>query len=249
MASALSRGRWALAAVSALAAVTVLVVLSARAEARAVPAPKPPTLTESWNGRVLERTVARRAPRRSAPRVAVLAPTAPFAGGGTTLLITRLATVDGERWAEVLLPVRPNGRRGWVPLDLLRVSRNPYRITIDLSARRLTLYRGGRRVHRAMVAVGKPGTPTPVGNRFAVAEAIRTNTPGAFLGPIVFALTGYSRTLNEFAGGNGRVAVHGTSVPSLIGSAASHGCVRMHNRDVLRLARVVRAGTPVSIRR
>ena len=53
---------------------------------------------------------------------------------------------------------------------------------------------------------------------------------------------------NEFAGGNGRVAVHGTSEPDLIGTSASHGCVRVSNADILRLARLVRPGTPVAIR-
>jgi lipoprotein-anchoring transpeptidase ErfK/SrfK len=63
----------------------------------------------------------------------------------------------------------------------------------------------------------------------------------------VMPLTGFSQTLNEYAGGDGRVAIHGTSVPSLIGTAASHGCVRMRNADVRRLARLVRPGTPVAI--
>ena len=61
-------------------------------------------------------------------------------------------------------------------------------------------------------------------------------------------LTGFSETLNEFAGGNGRVAIHGTSLPSLIGTQASHGCMRMHNGDIVRLARLAAPGTPVAIR-
>ena len=96
--------------------------------------------------------------------------------------------------------------------------------------------------------MGAPGTPTPTGRTFAIAELVRTNHPGAFLGPIVLPLTGYSETLNEFAGGNGRVAIHGTSLPGLIGSAVSHGCMRMRNADVVRLAKAARPGTPVSIR-
>ena len=101
---------------------------------------------------------------------------------------------------------------------------------------------------RAGVAIGKSGTPTPRGPDFAVAEVVTTNNPGGFLGPVVMPLTGYSETLNEFAGGNGRVAVHGTSAPGLIGTRASHGCVRMTNASILRLARFAHAGTPVSIR-
>ena len=101
---------------------------------------------------------------------------------------------------------------------------------------------------RAPVAIGEAGTPTPTGPLFAIAERIPTNLPQGFLGPFVFALTGYSETLNEFAGGDGRVAIHGTSLPELIGTRASHGCIRMRNADVVRLSRLVRAGTPVAIR-
>ena len=98
------------------------------------------------------------------------------------------------------------------------------------------------------MAVGKPGTETPRNDHFAIAELIRTHTPGAFLGPIVMPITGYSERLNEFAGGNGRVAIHGTSLPELIGTAVSNGCIRMYNRDIARVARIARPGTPLKIR-
>ncbi|MBM3697897.1 MAG: L,D-transpeptidase [Actinobacteria bacterium] len=52
----------------------------------------------------------------------------------------------------------------------------------------------------------------------------------------------------EYAGGNGRVAIHGTSKPELIGKAVSHGCIRMRNADIQRLTRLVRGGTPVQVR-
>ena len=85
-------------------------------------------------------------------------------------------------------------------------------IVIDQGDRTLSLLDRGRVTLRVPVAVGTPGTPTPDG-RFAVAELIRTGQPGAFLGPIVFPLTGYSNTLNEYAGGNGRVAIHSDEPP------------------------------------
>jgi len=69
--------------------------------------------------------------------------------------------------------------------------------------------------------VGTSSTPTPRG-RFAIAERIEMNNPGNFLGPIVLPITGYSEVLNEFAGGDGRVAIHGTSAPQLIGTSVSH---------------------------
>ena len=121
-------------------------------------------------------------------------------------------------------------------------------MAIDLSERKLRVFKAGKRVMSASLAIGKPETPTPTGPHFAIAERIDTNTPGGFLGPIVLPLTGFSETLNEFAGGNGRVAIHGTSLPGLIGTQASHGCMRMRNADIVRLARLATPGTPVAIR-
>lgn len=209
--------------------------------------PESPTPKLAWVGRVLTPVTARAAPRRSARPRMVVQPIAPFAQGATSLLITRSVVRDDVRWVEVLLPKRPNGTRGWVPADVLALSTTPVRISIDVSARSLTMFRAGKRVFRTSIAVGAPPTPTPTGPLFAIAETIQTNDPGAFLGPIVMPLTGFSETLNEFAGGNGRVAIHGTSQPQFIGSAVSHGCMRMRNADVVRLAAAARPGTPVSI--
>jgi lipoprotein-anchoring transpeptidase ErfK/SrfK len=246
------RARYLLAALAAS-----LLLGAAAGAAGAAPAPRaaqakvpvPPTSRLAWVARPLTRTVARAAPRRSAKAKAVVKPNAPVYGGATQLLVTRTHVVDGERWLEVLLPVRPNGTRGWIRADVTRLSTTTLRIVISLSARRLILYRANRIVLRTRVAIGASGTPTPQGRLFAVAERIPTNVPRGFLGPFVFPLTGYSETLNEFAGGNGRVAIHGTSLPELIGTRASHGCIRVRNADVVRLSRLVRAGTPVAIRR
>ena len=117
-----------------------------------------------------------------------------------------------------------------------------------MSQRRLTVFRSNRPVVRAPVAVGRPGTETPLSRDFAIAELIPTYDPGGFLGPIVFPITGYSERLFTFAGGDGRVGIHGTSLPSLIGTAVSNGCIRMYNRDIVRLSRLVRPGTPLTIR-
>jgi lipoprotein-anchoring transpeptidase ErfK/SrfK len=197
--------------------------------------------------RVLAPVSARVAPALSAREVVPLQPTAPLDRGAQVLLVTGARLVQGVQWVQLRLPVRPNGSHGWVPATALRFNRTPLRIVIDQSERQLTLFRGLRPIHRARIAIGKAGTPTPNG-RFAIAEMIRTNTPGAFLGPIVFPITGYSETLNEYAGGNGRVAIHGTSLPALIGKRASHGCIRLENSDIVLLSRRVRPGTPVLIR-
>jgi lipoprotein-anchoring transpeptidase ErfK/SrfK len=209
--------------------------------------PSAPTPSRSWTGRVLVKVVARAAPRPDARRKAVLQPIAPIGAGPTVLAITRSIERGGVRWVEVLLPIRPNGSRGWIPADVLRLRAITSRIVIDTGDRRLSVFRAGHRVMRVPVAVGTPSTPTPLGKAFAIAERIPIATPGAFLGPLVFPITGYSEKLNEFAGGNGRVAIHGTSLPQLIGSRVSHGCIRMRNADILRMAAIVGPGTPVAI--
>ena len=227
----------------------VLVAAAQGAPARTRPAvPAAPTPKLAWTGRVLVPVVARSAPRVTAKARTVLQPVAPLADGPQVLLVTRSTVVDGRRWAEVLLPIRPNGTRGWVPAGVLRLNTTPFRVVIDVSERRLTVFRANRPVVRARVAVGAVGTETPRNDHFAIAELIRTHSPGAFLGPVVMPITGYSEKLNEFAGGNGRVAIHGTSLPGLIGTAVSHGCIRMYNSDIVRIARIVRPGTPLKIR-
>ena len=45
----------------------------------------------------------------------------------------------------------------------------------------------------------------------------------------------------------GEYAIHGTNAPSSIGTFASFGCIRMHNRDVLDLYQRVRVGTKVVV--
>jgi hypothetical protein len=97
--------------------------------------------------------------------------------------------------------------------------------------------------------VGAPGTPTPRG-RFAIYEIDRQPDPFGFLGPVALHLTAHSDVLDDYGGGPGRVALHGRGGASLLdplGSAASHGCIRVDSREVAWLARKVQPGVPVTI--
>lgn len=235
---AIGAGAWLVAAVGAPDAAT-----AANAE------PAAPTASVSWAGRVVMPVVARTAPKVNAKVKMRLSPTAPLAGGSTILGITRVsAGDDGRTWVEVDLPVRPNGSRGWLPADDLDLSKITTRVAVSVGKRQLTLYRSGRVVMRTKIAVGVAGTPTPLGT-FTVAEMIRSNSPKGALGPVILPLTAHSPTLTTFAGGNGRVAMHGTNAPQLLGTRASNGCIRLANSEVMKLARLVRPGTPVIIGR
>jgi len=150
----------------------------------------------------------------------------------------------GRAWYEVRLPTRPNGMTGWVPADALGpLHRVRTRLVIDRTRLRATLYRAGRAVWSAQVGVGAPGTPTPAG-RFYVRERVRSLD--AFYGPVAFGTSAYS-ALSDWPGG-GVVGIHGTSLPQLIPGRPSHGCVRLRNADIVRLARLMPIGTPVLIR-
>jgi lipoprotein-anchoring transpeptidase ErfK/SrfK len=154
---------------------------------------------------------------------------------------------DGRRWVKLLLPTRPNGSSGWVRRDDVVLSTTRYWVRVRTRARLVTVYRGGERVRRFRAVVGAPRTPTPVGLA-AIYERNRQPDPHAFLGPWALALTSLSEVLENYGGGPGRVAIHGRAGASLrdpLGSARSHGCVRVSNGDVSWLAAHVPAGSPV----
>ena len=206
-----------------------------------------PTTTEAWTARVLLPVPARAAPRASARATSRLAAVAPYNGGPHILMVVgaRASEADGV-WYRVLLASRPNDATGWVPAEAVRVERTPYRVTVRLGARMLELRKAGRVVGSWKVAVGTRANPTPTGS-FALSEIVRQSDPTGFFGPYILTLTAHSLKLSDFDGGDGRVALHGTSQPQLLGQAVSHGCVRLANAVVARLGRTVPAGTPVDV--
>ncbi len=148
-------------------------------------------------------------------------------------------------WYEVLLPVRPNGTLGYIPADAVALSTTPYRIVVDRSAFRLTLWRGAEVVARMPIGLGTGKTPTPVG-RFYLISLLRPPDPGTIYGSFAYGLSGYSEVLTDWEGG-GVVGLHGTNDPTSIGRKASAGCIRMRNEDIEKLVPLLPLGTPVEI--
>ena len=89
-------------------------------------------------------------------------------------------------------------------------------------------------------------TPTPSG-LYYIAELLRQPNPNGFYGPWAFALSAYSPVLSHFGGGGGQVGIHGTNEPLGIGHTVSHGCIRVRNSVIERLAAILPLGTPVRI--
>lgn len=157
-----------------------------------------------------------------------------------------LVREDAGDWIRVMLPMRPNESEGWVRADDVVLASNPYRIEVDLSEFRLWAYRHDEVVVEADAAIGTGGTPTPTGLFFTTILA-KPESPTSPYGKYAYGLSGYSEVLNTFAGGDGQIAIHGTNQPGLIGSAVSHGCVRVDNATISKLARLIPLGTPVRI--
>jgi L,D-transpeptidase catalytic domain len=153
---------------------------------------------------------------------------------------------QGQSWIEVRIPMRPNGRTGWVrhsalgPLYRVRTM-----LIVDRPKLRATLYRRGEPVWSAPVGIGKPSTPTPAG-RFWIREKFRT-PGGSLYGPVAFGSSDYS-VLSDWPGG-GVIGIHGTNEPSLIPGRPSHGCIRLRNADARQLWRRMPVGTPLLIGR
>ena len=107
-----------------------------------------------------------------------------------------------------------------------------YSIVISLAQRRLLLFQNGQAINSWPVGVGKSSSPTPSGYYSIVNK--RPN-PGGPFGAMWLGLSQPS------------YGIHGTNNPSSIGGRVSKGCIRMYNKDVLALARIVPIGTQVTI--
>jgi lipoprotein-anchoring transpeptidase ErfK/SrfK len=151
------------------------------------------------------------------------------------------------RWYRVQLPIKPNGITAYVRASAVKTARVRGRVLIDVSAKRLTLFRSGRPVLRTTVAVGSSATPTPIGLYYVNQRLIPSDPNGPF-GPGAIGISAYSTVLTGWTQG-GPVAIHGTNEPWSIGRAVSNGCIRVRNVVFRRLFAATPAGTPVVIRR
>lgn len=132
------------------------------------------------------------------------------------------------------------------------VSRVPTAVLIERSRFRLTLFQNGRRARTFGVAVGQPAFPTPAG-AFHIVTKQRNPTwfpPSspwaAGLGPVP---PGVNNPLGTRWMGTSAsaIGIHGTPQPGSIGSAASHGCIRMRISEAEYLYDRIDIGTTVRI--
>ena len=168
---------------------------------------------------------------------------------GTTNIVLVLGDAEraaGRLWVKVRFAGVPDDVRGWVPRSSLG-GYTPVRTRLIVDRRRLTatLLRDRRRVLRTRVGIGTPSTPTPRGHFYVRNQLRRYRSP--FYGPIAFGTTARSMGVSDWPAG-GFVGIHGTNQPELIPGRVSYGCIRMANADILRLARLMPVGTPLTVR-
>lgn len=118
-------------------------------------------------------------------------------------------------------------------IPVVALSKNKYKILIDVEFNKLHLFEGDTCVKTYDICSGKYSTPSPLGT-FTI---IHKDTWGE----------GFGGSWMGFNVPWGKYGIHGTIEPHTIGSAASHGCIRMRNKEVKELYNIVPHGTKVTI--
>ncbi|MEA2407956.1 MAG: hypothetical protein QOE69_2075 [Thermoleophilaceae bacterium] len=188
--------------------------------------------------------IARTRPTLRAPRIEAVGSLRPLTRVRTVLPV--LGRAARGSWVKVRLPGRPNGHTGWIRTWQTRPAQTEWQIRVKLSTRQVVVFRDGRVARRFRAVVGTPWTPTPRG-RFFVEEAIALSS-GDHGGPFALATSARSEVLQEFDGGPGQIGLHGTNhLAGALGTAASHGCVRVSTAAITWLAGRIGSGVPLTI--
>lgn len=238
----------AMSLVSGSSALASGTVTSSTQSARALPSP--PSATREWVAKVLYRTVPHAAPSATARVLPTIFPVSQWGTPTELLVLDARRDGHGTEWLRLLLDDRPNGTTVWVDAEDTVLHADGWRVAVWRARRRVRVYRDGRLVRTFAAVVGRPSTPTPAG-LFAIAAELRQPDPGEFEGSWVLPLTAHSNVLREFAGGDGQVALHGRGGASLLdplGTARSHGCVRLANQAIGWIAAHVPVGSEVRVR-
>jgi lipoprotein-anchoring transpeptidase ErfK/SrfK len=164
---------------------------------------------------------------------------------------TRLVfSVVGEQagWLQVNIPAKPNGSVGWVKADDVTTYITPFYVLIELSKRRLTACNSGVVIAREPAGIGAPNLGvTPTGTFYLMDLLRNPKAKQAGYGPFSFGLNGFTedpRVAKAFD--DGRLGIHGTTAKG-IGTPVSHGCIRISNTAITKLAKTLFLGTPVQI--
>lgn len=120
------------------------------------------------------------------------------------------------------------------------------RVIVSIADRRLAVLDNGKVLRTFPVAVGAETSPSPTGE-FAIVS--RLTEPTYYHAGVVIPAGGNNPLGPRWVGLSKRgYGIHGTNAPGSIGKAASHGCIRLRNRDIVQLFAMVHLGDRVEIR-
>ena len=167
---------------------------------------------------------------------------------GSDATVPQVFLVESRQagWVQVLLPVRPNGTTGWVRKKDVTLTPNRYSVDVSLSQNQITVHDGDLVLFQEPVAAGAPETPTPTG-RYFTRVLLQNPDPSNVYGPFAFGLSAHSDALDTFNGGDAEVGIHGNTDASVLGQDVTHGCIRISNDTITKLALLLPLGTPVNI--
>jgi len=186
-------------------------------------------------------------PSTSARYVGRLHADRPLTGEQTHVPLLGTSGTKHSAWYHVRLPGRPNSWTGWIPARDTEIGYTVWHLEVSTSRRQLRVYRAGKLVKTLLVVVGKPSTPTPHG-QFFIEEVVSVPRNGVGA-PYALATSARSNVLQEYAGGPGQIALHGTNnIGGVPGTAVSHGCIRVPTRGILWLAHHIGPGVTLTIR-
>lgn len=153
-------------------------------------------------------------------------------------------------WVEVRVAQRPNQTTAWVPLSDVGLLSTHWRLVLSLASAHLKVYEDDRLVYDFPAGIGTPSDPTPIGHYF-IAMTVPPPTPA--YGAFVLATSAHSEHITDWEqSGDAIVGIHGPLDPyddSLIGTTGariSHGCVRLHDQDLVLLG-AVPPGSPLDV--
>jgi hypothetical protein len=188
---------------------------------------------------------ARSEPRTDAHVVATVAKRTPEGTSNVVFVLGRKTDETGRLWIHIRLPVLPNNLTAWIPRSALGgygVVRT--HLIVDLERLTATLYRNRRQIFRADIGGGQGAWPTPKGQFYIRNKLTGYSSP--MYGPLAFGTSARSNVLTDWPAG-GYIGIHGTDRPELLPGRISHGCIRLRNADILRLAELMPVGTPLTI--
>ncbi len=146
------------------------------------------------------------------------------------------------------VPIPAIERPDWPhPIDLAP------RLEIRLSQRQVTLLQGETVIKTYPIAVGRAGWETPTG-RYTVQQMLKDPAWVNPLKPGIVIPGGDPENplgrywIGFWSDGKNWIGFHGTPNPRSVGTAASHGCIRMYNQDIEELFTLVSLGTQVIVK-